>query len=231
MSSTNRGGKRSPSDNYPTPPYCVRRLLEDDHAAAQLPGGNWLEPGAGEGSIIRTVNECRDDVTWTALELRPETKTDLIHAVGSRGTVLIENYLEPDLHKPSGIRAGYAVAMGNPPFSLAGPFVERSLELAHAVCMLLRVNYLASGRRNAWMREHVPDTYIIPNRPSFSGQGTDSPEYAWLLWTRVTKTIGNLRILNVTSLEERKRDKVQAMAVVGAAVLPSGLPPLKRVDA
>jgi hypothetical protein len=44
MSSTNRGAAREPADNYPTPSWCVRRLLE----AVELPPGRWLEPACGE---------------------------------------------------------------------------------------------------------------------------------------------------------------------------------------
>ena len=69
MSSTKRGGQRSPADNYPTPPWCVYRFLEK---GPELPGGLWYEPCAGDGSIIRSVNDRRSDVNWAATEIRPE---------------------------------------------------------------------------------------------------------------------------------------------------------------
>ena len=46
----------------------MHRLLEK----LALPGGNWFEPGAGEGNLIKAVN--RNDINWTALELREECK-------------------------------------------------------------------------------------------------------------------------------------------------------------
>jgi hypothetical protein len=52
VSATKRGsGVRTPDDAYETPAWCVQRLLEK----LQLPGGNWLEPGAGDGAIIKAV--------------------------------------------------------------------------------------------------------------------------------------------------------------------------------
>src|SRR5260370_30448823 len=66
--------ERHESDFYATPRWTVHRLLEVLH----LPGGNWLEPGAGEGDLIRAVAETgRNDINWTALELRPECKSHL----------------------------------------------------------------------------------------------------------------------------------------------------------
>jgi hypothetical protein len=167
----------------------------------------------------------RTNIVWTALELRPEAKTDLIHAVGPHGTVVIEDYIEPppnsELSALSRISPGFAVALGNPPYRLAAEFIQRSLEVAQTVCLLLRVNFLASARRNEFMRSHVPDTYIIPNRPSFSGTGTDSPEYAWLIWTQDKREVGQLRILNTTSIEERKADKKKSKIITDETKIPT----------
>jgi len=66
VSSTNRGnGKRSATDFYPTPPWCVHRLLD----RLALPGGRWFEPRAGQGAIISAVNGARTDVTWSSSKL------------------------------------------------------------------------------------------------------------------------------------------------------------------
>lgn len=144
----------------------------------------------------------RSDIEWTALEYRAECRTALIHAVGT-GLVLIENYLVPP--EDSKLVPGFAVAAGNPPYSLAEEFLARSLEVADTVALLLRVNYLASAKRNVFMRKFTPDVYILPNRPSFRGKGTDSPEYAWLLWPKDRdRSTGVLRILDTTPKDVRK---------------------------
>jgi hypothetical protein len=151
------------------------------------------------------VNQVRTDVEWTALEYREECRTPLIHAVGT-GLVVIEDYIVPP--DPSQLVPGFEVALGNPPYRLAAEFIARSLDLAKTLALLLRVNYLASEKRNVFMRSLTPDIYVLPNRPSFRGEGTDSPEYAWFLWSGERgRTRGRLRVLNTTPLEVRQAQK------------------------
>lgn len=64
MSATGRSDVRRLDDFYATPAWCVRRLLE----GVNPPGGLWLEPCAGDGAIIRAVEEMRADVKWHAVE-------------------------------------------------------------------------------------------------------------------------------------------------------------------
>jgi 16S rRNA A1518/A1519 N6-dimethyltransferase RsmA/KsgA/DIM1 with predicted DNA glycosylase/AP lyase activity len=173
MSSTNRGRARSSDDFYATPHWVVHRLLEK----IVLPGGNWLEPGAGEGNIIRAVN--RPDVNWTALELRKECRPHLQRIEPCPEIIITDKFVAKveDRRKPLYGRK-FDVALGNPPFSLALEFVQESLDLADTVVMLLRLNFLASSTRAEFMRSWIPDVYVLPNRPSFTGKGTDSIESA-----------------------------------------------------
>lgn len=193
MSSTNRGRQRNRADDYPTPAWCVRRILEEAH----LPGGNWLEPCAGEGAIIKAVNRQRQDVAWTAVEIRQEAARDLInlHAVDS----VCANFLTlaPPPHP-------YQVTITNPPFSLAMQFVQACQAVSHHVVMLLRLNFLASESRAGFMRDTRPNVYVLPNRPSFvRGGQTDSIEYAWFHWYPGAE--GVVRVLPTTPAAERKR--------------------------
>lgn len=193
MSSTNRGRQRVRADNYPTPAWCVRRILEETN----LPAGNWLEPCAGEGAIIRAVNRQRQDVSWTAVEIRQEACRDLLtlHAVDS----VCANFLTlpPPPHP-------YAVTITNPPFILAMQFVQACQAVSQHVVMLLRLNFLASEARSDFMRSTRPDVYVLPNRPSFvRGGQTDSIEYAWFHWHPESQ--GVLRVLPTTPAAERKR--------------------------
>lgn len=189
MSATNRGGKRSPADFYATPEWCVRRLVE----AVELPGGDWLEPAAGEGAIIRAV--ARSDVDWTAWELRQETRAGLAAAVPA-GRVHIGDFLAPEARREVG-RRRFAVAITNPPFRLAQEFIDACLPVADHVVMLLRLNYLASKSRWAFMSSHTPDVYVLPSRPSFTGAGTDSIEYAWFVWGVKRRREGRVRVLGL----------------------------------
>lgn len=190
MSATNRGGRRSPADYYATPEWCVTRLLED----VTLPGGRWLEPAAGDGAIVRAVG--RLDVQWDLWELREEERASLVRSTPC-GTVTIGDFLvNAKAHRLPGSR--YSVAITNPPFRLAQEFIDTCLECADNVVMLLRLNYLASKARWRFMRTHAPDVYVLPNRPSFTGGGTDSIEYAWFVWRQQSiRSAGQIKVLGL----------------------------------
>jgi hypothetical protein len=183
MSATNRGAERRMDDFYTTPAWCVHALLREVH----LPGGTWLEPACGDGAIVEAVKEIRQDVCWTAFDIR-ERKLCL----GS-----VRDYLDraiPVLERP-------AVIITNPPFSLAREFVERSFEVTDGpVVMLLRLNWLASQKRAEFLREHAPDVYVLPRRPSFTGdKRTDACEYAWYIWSsRMGRSHGVVRVLDAS---------------------------------
>lgn len=184
MSATNRGAERREADYYPTPAWCVTRLL--DHV--QLPGRDWLEPSAGEGHIIRAVNSRRDLMRWTACELRP-TCAGLLKPLAA---TLIGDFLE----RRAMVEAPFSVAIGNPPFSLAQEFVEHSLTMAEQVVFLLRLSFLESQKRRSFFdRVGTPDVFVLPERPSFTGEGTDSCAYAWMRWKRDRTQEGRLSIL------------------------------------
>jgi hypothetical protein len=197
VSATNRGGKRSEADYYPTPAWCVDRLLE----AVTLPGGAWLEPAAGQGAIVKAVNARRADVRWRVVELDARFASELARQTGKRA-VITRSFLDVS---PRDLRASVSVVITNPPYSIAMQVIEHALSFnARFVVMLLRLNFLASAARADLMRTHAPDVYVLPNRPSFSGSGTDSIEYAWFVWHgRKRRTCGVVSVLAPTSSDER----------------------------
>lgn len=198
MSSTNRSSDRKPYDFYPTPKWCVDRLLDE----VVLPGGRWLEPGAGTGSIIKAVNARRQDVRWTAVEINEDAAWDLDKIPGVTRVYPSDFMTLHPLHEINS--APFQVAIGNPPYSRAMEFVEKSFAYAQTVVMLLRLNFLGSEERASFLRGYPPDVYVLPNRPSFTGKGTDSIEYAWFVWSSPTKSSGTIKVLNSTPKQERK---------------------------
>jgi hypothetical protein len=83
------------------------------------------------------------------------------------------------------------VCGGNPPFSLAVPFVERALEIVQGggvVFMLQRLNFLGSKKREAFWQEHPPSAVLVhTRRPAFDPdkpKQTDSIEYAHFFWVK-----------------------------------------------
>lgn len=205
-------------DQYPTPAWCVRRLLETD--ALPLPGSasgmnRWLDPCAGRGNLIAVVNEwykSKNKITvpgstdgvipaWRSVEI-----DGFLHRENPYNC-LLGDFLRPDTLPSAYTEAD--VIITNPPYSLAQEFIEASLRCAKIVAMLLRLNFLASETRHAFFEKHgMPDVYVLPNRPSFVGGKTDATEYAWMVWDRQATFNragrGLIRILALTPKELRK---------------------------
>lgn len=179
MSATNRGGKRRKDDFYETPSFCVQKL-----ACLGLPGGNWLEPGAGKGAISKAYAEHLPvsfrSINWVAIEKRASFVRRMIQNVPRPELIYHLDFL---LEEPPNLN--YDFAIGNPPYSLAAEFVERALQFAPRVVFLLRLNFLGSKKRiEFYDRVGVPDVYVITPRPSFTGGGNDACEYGWFDFRR-----------------------------------------------
>lgn len=189
---------RSPADYYPTPAWCVHRLLE----AVALPGGVWFDPCAGDGAIIRAVNEVRTPrPTWAGCEIRPAC-APVLRAAGLRGDVT------GDFLSIAPTWGGADVVLTNPPYSLAEAFIRACRQPAKApiVAMLLRLNFIASQSRvEFWRQVKVPDIFVLPNRPDFSGGGGDACEYAWFVWHSAMKS--QVKVLATTPKAVRVAQK------------------------
>lgn len=181
MSSTNRGSKRIPNDAYYTRSWCVRRLLE----VVDLPGGIWVEPCVGMGSIMHAVNGVRNDVTWETNDI---IQTPYAQHIGNALDYKINDNAK--------------VIITNPPFNFAEDIVHHCIASSFAVSIFLqRLNWCA-GPRAGLFRDQNPSVYVLPNRPSFTDDGkTDSIEYGWFVFDHK----GNFKVLNDTPLEERRR--------------------------
>jgi hypothetical protein len=200
MSSTNRGAVRVESDAYLTPSWAVVRIL-DELVSVLPPKGCWLEPCAGEGAIIKQVKKYFPKSRWSAVEIREECRPLLAPYVSE--PVRIEDFLTASIVP----NPKFDVILTNPPYSQAGEFLHRCLPLARHVVFLLRLAFLASAKRAVFMHKNPPDVYVLPNRPKFLEIGDgDSAEYAWFYWGpgRGTQSWGRVKVLELTSLEERK---------------------------
>ena len=177
---------------YATPAWCVRRILE----AVALVEGDWLDPCVGDGAIPNEVEEARSEL-WMVLDIRA---TRFLNT--SRWNCHQRDYLQSKM--PLGYFGRFDVCIMNPPFSKALQFAATALEHCDQVVMLQRLNWLASAERAEFLRANPPGVYVLPNRPSFTGDGkTDGADYAWYVWPPQHQTV---RILDVTSKQERDQD-------------------------
>jgi hypothetical protein len=166
VSVTGHNPVRHPDDYYATPSWCTRAILR------YLPKfRRALDPCAGDGAIlaeVRATYGARVEVEGIEID-KARAK-----AAGARcADALKVDWPNVDL------------VIMNPPFKLAMEFVEASLRQVvpgGTVAVLLRLAWLASQKRAAFLRANTPSVYVLPRRPSFTGRGTDSTDYAWMVW-------------------------------------------------
>lgn len=177
MSATNRGSKRIEADFYATPFSAIIPLLENYTIADEL--DLILEPSAGNGAIIDALRAFGYKNHIHAIEIRKEEKENLMR---NATTVSIENFLDAD---PI---ITFDVIIGNPPFSLAQEFIDKSLSLLNPggkLIFLLRTNFLESKKRFEWWQDKLPTKlFVLSSRPSFTGKGTDATSYSWFIWEK-----------------------------------------------
>ena len=183
-------------DHYPTPAWCVRRLL--DHVGDSLPwDGSWLEPAVGGGAIVGAVAAWRGARSerppeWTTADIRPEVRPD----------ICCDYTLGWGWPGP----ARFDLVITNPPFSLAYEFARVAMRMSDCVILLVRLGWLASEKRAEWLRDHPPRLLVLPNRPRFVAgkHTTDQTDYGWLCWGLGDPTV---EILATTPRAERAADE------------------------
>lgn len=172
-------------DYYPTPAWCVDVLFD----TIEPPPGLIIEPSAGDGAIIRRVNEIDDlHYHWFAIEIQQRFHSTLMETV-KHGKVLTDDFLEPTLQRViRGCCARDRVSMvGNPPYEIALKFCEAAL--SHPIrylAFLLRLDFLGSKGRCSFFRKYpLSKLVVLSRRPKFKGgTGTDLYNYGWFVWAR-----------------------------------------------
>lgn len=215
MSSAGRGPRGGGDhDFFPTPSWCVDRLL-DDCGAELFPPGTFLhalEPTVGDGAIVRACDAwlARDrgantrTVSWTGVELRrggldPRTTLD-VHVEGQDFRSWEPNHSNR-----------FDIAIANFPYNVGESCVRRALGMADVVVALFHLGFLGSDERVDFFNGVGSDfaLRILPERPSFDGEGTDSIPSAWYVWNH--PRIRGVKLLETTPAGVRKAQKPQAL--------------------
>ena len=177
MSATNRGSKRAESDFYTTPLETVYSLLDNYNGIDA--SDDILEPSAGNGAIIQALRNRGYKNHITAVELRRDERFNLTELADR---TIISDFFAQDISEK------YDVIIGNPPYSMAQEFIDKSLTLLKPggrLIFLLRTNFLESNKRFTWWQDKLPNgLYTLHKRPSFTGKGTDATSYSWFIWER-----------------------------------------------
>lgn len=177
--------ERRPADNYPTPAALALRgweIVQRYLAGAGLERVRVCEPGCGDAQpfLAAAATDARVRSLW-GCDLRPVRPQPI--AVRPGVPFAVEAPL--DWTQPCADR--WDVIITNPPYVVAEAFVRVALERLepNGVCMMLtRIGFLASqGRRPFWSAHPPTEVAVIRPRPGFTGDGgTDSTEYAYMVW-------------------------------------------------
>jgi len=159
------------NDAYFTPDWVVQLALREIVPLVCPIPNSVLEPGAGKGAFVRQLRQSYPHVSITAVDIEPYDWPEANQSIH-------DDFMTTQLGR-------YDLAIGNPPFSLAMPFINRCLGCSRTTVLLLRQGFLSSAKRNRFFRMHAPsDVFIMPNRPCFDGQNTDSADYCFACWGR-----------------------------------------------
>lgn len=195
MSATGRSGIRLKDDFYQTPAWAYDWFMPELRQVMAYYPRRILEPGAGAGNLVRCLHGTWPKAQIVAVEKREECKPILEEAGAS---VIIDDFVNLKMEnweillsegsEPFDLVFGnppYGGKKGSPTYGIWMKFVERGMDLlAHTgmLVFLLRLPALETKERNRWIRENMPDVYVLPKRPSFTGKGSDATAYAWMVW-------------------------------------------------
>lgn len=158
-------------DDFPTPPWATRALLEHVIGPADVKILTCLEPACGAGHMAKVLKEYFAGVRCSDAH--------------DYGYATVRDYLS----FPYEAKAVDWV-ITNPPFRLAEEFVIRSLDVARVgVAMLVRTVFLESvGRYQRLFKVHPPTVFaqFVERVPMVKGRldakATTATGYAWLVW-------------------------------------------------
>jgi len=163
--------KDSP-DDFPTPPWATRALVEHILGSAEaLAGLTCLEPACGAGHMAKVLKEYFAEV---------HSADAFAYGYGE-----IRDFLRHPYPCSS-----FDWVITNPPFRLAEEFVLSALHVARqGVAILARTVFLESVGRYAGIFRETPPTKFaqfterVPMvRGRLDGKATTATGYAWLVW-------------------------------------------------
>lgn len=161
------------ADDFPTPPWGTRALIEHVIGVESVRGRSCLEPACGRGYMVRPLREYFDRVD----------AADAFHY----GFAPVRDFLT---HPYEALSHDWVIT--NPPFRLAEEFVQRALIVArHGVAILARTVFLESvGRYQSIFDANPPTKFaqFSERLPMVKGRvdakASTATGYAWFVWEK-----------------------------------------------
>jgi len=166
---------RKAADFYPTPPDVTTALLD----FLQIDPCYIWEPACGDGAMAKVLSAAGHNVLGT--DLREDS------GYGEGGIDFLTYNLSPETGIPfNAVYNDWVIT--NPPFKHAADFIEKSLQIAPNVAMLLKSQFWHARRRYDLFQKHRP-SWILPLtwRPAFlEAERGSSPlmDVIWVVWQK-----------------------------------------------
>ena len=162
-------------DDFPTPPWATRALLEhlNRYSDFNMDECTCREPAANRGHMVKPLAEVFGGVFGSD-----------VHDYGADFPVL--DYL----YGPTRDISPTHWTITNPPFRLAYQFIERALELSTiGVAMIVRTAFLEGIARYERLFSKRPPAYVLQfcervvmHRGRLAPEGASATAYCWLVW-------------------------------------------------
>ena len=192
MSSTNgSAAKADPTQFYETPGWATRAILPFFPQERVKRIKTIVDLGCGRGALGIELRKAYPKSKIVGFELdyrRAKAAWD----TGAYNEMHRINLLTPQGRLLTREYHGADLAISNPPFRLAVEFTELAFEMVAPNDALSHTGWTAILQRDAWLscmkrlafaRKYPCDKFILPRRPSFTGNGrSDSATYAWHLF-------------------------------------------------
>lgn len=174
------------SDDFPTPPWATRALIEHVIGRDWSEGRTCWEPAANRGYMARALQEYFHHVLESDIVDYGDGNVIDFLSVQSNKT-------DPNIHW----------IITNPPFNKAQQFIEKAQEIAtEGVAMLVRTSFLESVMRYHTLFMHnAPDIVAqfserVPMvKGRYDPKASTATSYAWLVWYAGPKEANHKTIL------------------------------------
>jgi hypothetical protein len=196
--------KDSP-DDFPTPPWATRALLEHVVDKKWIAGQSCLEPACGAGHMAKVLAEYFAELTYSDA---------YDYGFGS-----LQDFVEEPYRAQS-----YDWVITNPPFRLAEDFLLQALRVSRVgVAILARTVFLESvGRYNAVFRDNPPTKFaqFVERVPMVRGRldskASTATGYAWFVWEKINPQSSQVIWIPPCRRNlERKNDYVLPAVTIG----------------